>query len=173
MKRTILFASILAAFAGVTMFGCNSSSSKADESKEINQKQPGGGLRSGDTVILGDWHIAVGGNSLDLTLTNVNENTLYIAHSMTDLAKITTVSATAKPVTDFSDHSILIIRGTAVTGKPLASYALTFVEENSYKFFVRVEGDTVAGSDKSWQLCVNAPLTDKDKVELDLAYPKY
>ena len=169
MKRTILLASFLAAFAGIAMFGCNSGTLPETEKKSDTTPSPSGGMRSGDTVVVGTSYN--GAYSIDLTLKSIEENKLYIAHSMKELATLANVSESGTPVADFSDNSILIVRGTAVNGKPAACYALTFVEENSYKFIVRIEGDTVAGKDKSWQLCVKAPITSRDRVNLELKLP--
>jgi len=166
MKRKLFTSAILISLALATTVGCNSklpvTDKKGDPQQSGNQQQDG--LRSGDTLTLaGDGYYSIGLN----LKSNVEAGKLYIVHSMTELAALSTIRADTTPLVDFSKSSILIVRGQTTSGIAKIACALTWLEEHSYKFTVNIDCNdaTVA---QPWQLCVEAPVTAADQVALEL-----
>jgi len=170
MKRTILTSIILLSLALAATIGCNSKLPATDKKGDPQQSdnQQSSDQRSGDTITLaGDGYSSIG---LSLK-SNVEANKLYIVHSMTELAALSTIRADTTPLVDFSKNSILIVRGQTSSGIAKIACALTYLEEHSYKFTVNITCNA-ASVLQPWQLCIEAPVTAADQVALELNCPQ-
>ena len=147
------------------MAGCNGKiADSADDSTPAKST-----LTRGDTVAMAN-DVAY---SFGLSLKNVEENKLYVIHSMDELAAVSTIRKDTTALVDFSKSSILIVRGTSARDITRVQGNLIYQAARSYTFVVDIKcSDAKVAAAPAWQLCMEAPVTVKDNVALEIVNPK-